>query len=66
LLERHVHQTGPTTRDELVAWLMSIDVARDRAEAGVRLAVTCGRRELATDDDGHSVYRTPRAAEQAA
>jgi hypothetical protein len=66
LLERRIRETGPATHDQLIAWLTSLDVARDRAEAGLRLAITCGRLELATDDDGHAVYQTPHATERAA
>jgi hypothetical protein len=42
--ERHCReQRQPIPRTELVKWLTSIDVAADRAEAGVNLAVICGR-----------------------
>lgn len=42
--ERHLRQHGqPIPREQLVAWLDSIDVAPERAKAGLRLAITCGR-----------------------
>ena len=44
LAERHVRQHGqPIPRAALVKWLRSIDVPDDRADAGVRLAITVGR-----------------------
>jgi hypothetical protein len=66
IAERHVRQHGPTSRDALITWLQSVDVARDRAEAGLRLAEISGRLELAPDDDGAPAYRLPQRTEQAA
>jgi hypothetical protein len=66
LLERHVRQNGPATRDQLIGWLVSVDVSHDLAQAGLRLAVTCGRLEPAHDDEGTVVYRVPASTERAA
>jgi hypothetical protein len=63
--ERHVRQRGPATRDQLLAWTATVDVASDRAEAGLRLAVTCGRLELAVDSERGAIYRVPQPTEQA-
>ncbi len=41
--ERYVRQHGPTPRAELVKALEAIDVPDDRADAGIRLAITIGR-----------------------
>jgi len=42
--ERRLRQHGqPMPQAELVKWLGTIDVAHERALAGIRLAVTIGR-----------------------
>ncbi len=44
LAERYCRQHGqPIPRAELVKQLASVDVPPDRADAGIRLAVTVGR-----------------------
>jgi hypothetical protein len=44
LTERHCREHGqPIMRHDLEKWLVSIDVTPERAEAGVSLAVICGR-----------------------
>ena len=43
--ERYLRQQHgqPIPRAQLVAWLESVDVAHERAHAGIRLAITIGR-----------------------
>ena len=62
LAERQVRTDGPTTATDLIAWLVTVDVERTRAEAGVRLAVMGGR--LALDRGG--VLAIPTLAANAA
>lgn len=64
--ERHVRQTGPQPPKALLTWLTSIDISRERAEAGLRLATTCGRLELARHDNGPATYRLPQNQEHGA
>jgi len=61
LAERHVrdNHAGGLPVDELVGWLVRVRVAPDRARAGVRLAVTCGRLVAAVDGDGRQGVRVP-------
>lgn len=60
--EQHVRTNGPLTTADLLTLLATVTTDPDRAEAGIRLAITCGRLEL--DHDG--TLRTTSATENAA
>ena len=65
LCERACRQAAaPVPIADFVAMLEAHDVLTDRAEASIRLAVTIGRLEALTDDEGQPCVRIP--AERAA
>jgi hypothetical protein len=60
LAERIVRQAGqPVPVEQLVSWLEGLEVDVDRAQASIRLAVTVGRLDAVTDDDGVACIRLP-------
>jgi hypothetical protein len=62
LAERHCRKArAPIPIEQLVRMLEAHDVLTDRAQASIRLAVTIGRLEAVTDDDGRACVRLPAA-----
>jgi hypothetical protein len=62
LAERHCRKTGePVPVEQLVHMLEAHDVLTDRAEASIRLAVTIGRLDAVTDDEGRQCVTLPDA-----
>ncbi len=63
LAERHVrHQRDPIAVTELVRTLEALDVDRDRANAGIRLAVDSGRLIATPNGLAIPTFRAPEAA----
>lgn len=63
LAERCVRvEGGAVPVDQLVASLASLDVDVERAQAGIRLAVTVGRLEAVADEHGGSQLRIPESS----
>jgi len=61
LAERSVRQAGePVVVEQVLDSLVSLGVAVDRAEAGIRLATTIGRLE-SIERDGRTYLRIPGA-----
>jgi hypothetical protein len=61
LAERHLRQADqPVPVEQVVRWLVdAFAVDLDRAQAGVRLAVTVGRLEAIGDNDGRPCLQLP-------
>ena len=67
LAERCIRLAGePMLVSDLIARLESLDVDTERAQAGVRLAVTVGRLEAIEDKAGEPWLSIPNTLEAAA
>jgi len=63
LAERIVHDAGaPVTSEQIVTRLEALDIDTERAQAGIRLAVTVGRLEAISGDCLRIPARTEAAA----